>query len=417
MKSVAIIGAGLAGLSLALALHKHGITCTIYELRPPTTKAYGALMLSPNALRILDSLGVYDRIRDKGYHFEEIIFKDAEEQTTERYFLGSEKQYGYKALRIYRQILLNELREMVKEAGLKVYYERKFSHIVSEDPNKMTFAFTDGSMEEATLLVGADGIHSTVRKYISPVAPIYSGQLAITCAIPISKLDFPPNSDYTLPVGIFAKPGAFVMAPQDLNGEEVLAGTQCAYPEQDRAGWESLYSAKADLLHLFQKDMDDWPSVVQFALRNVPVDTLAVWPYYIVPKLKSWTSSSEQVLILGDAAHAIPPTAGQGASQAFEDSHTLAALLARFWMGPWKSLPKGVLTVWQNLRQERVDKVIALTLRLNNARLPQAEREKLGENEVWQNGKDGDLAWLYNEHVAERLFERIDVADFGNPAK
>jgi 2-polyprenyl-6-methoxyphenol hydroxylase-like FAD-dependent oxidoreductase len=55
---VAIIGAGLSGLALAIALHRQGISCAIYELRDPSAATSGALMLSPNALRILDTLGL-----------------------------------------------------------------------------------------------------------------------------------------------------------------------------------------------------------------------------------------------------------------------------------------------------------------------------------------------------------------------
>ena len=370
-------------------------------------------MLSPNALRVLDSLGVYQRIREKGYHFETVTFKNAEEETIDRYSMGSEKEYGYKALRIYREILLNELRAMVEEAHILIKYEKKFSHVVGQDERGVRFAFTDGQVDTSTFLVGADGIHSSVRKYISSVSPVYSGQLAITCAMPKSSVTFPPNIDYPLPAGVFAKPGAFMMAPQDVNGEDILAGTQSVYPEQDRAGWDKLMSSKDDLLRLFQKDMQDWPATVQSALRNVPLDTLSIWPYYVVPKLYSWTSPDVHVLILGDAAHAIPPTAGQGASQAFEDRFTLAILFSKLFANQaTEGVRMSALRSWQRMRQERVDRVIALTLQLNDARLPQAEREaKKAQGHAWQGGKDGSLAWLYNERIRDRILECITAGD------
>lgn len=394
------------GLSLALALYQYQIPCMIYELRLSSVEATGALMLSPNALRILEFLGVYQRIQDKGYNFESLAFKNAKEETIDTYLMGSKERYDYKALRIYREVLLNELRAMVKERGIPIEYQKKFSHVISEDDRGVTFAFVDKSTKTSALLVGADGIHSTVRKYITPVIPRYAGFLAVTCAIPISKL----NIDYPLPVAIYAKPGVFILAPQDVDGREVLAGTQFPYPEQDRAGWERLMAAKSELLRMLQKDMDDWPSTVQSALRNVPLETLSIWPFYIVPKLDSWTSPSERVLIIGDAAHAIPPTAGQGGSQAFEDSYTLAVLLSKTLAdqkGKDKHDPGDALGRWQQSRQDRVDKVIALTMQLNNTRLPQAEREKLGPGAVWESGRDGDLAWLYTKRVEEDVLEWV----------
>ncbi|KAF1941428.1 kynurenine 3-monooxygenase [Clathrospora elynae] len=414
---VAIIGAGLAGLTLAISLHRQGVPCNIYELRQPTVATSGALMLSPNALRILDTLGLYERLYKQGYNFETIDFKNHEQITTDKYYLGHEKMYGYKALRIYRQALLTELRAEVKNLQIPVTYGVKFSHIVSEDDNGVNFAFTDGTHATADILCGADGIHSTVRKYIAPeVVPKYSGMVAITCALQRKTLEYPSNicaKDYPMPVAIYGKNGAFVMAPQSIDGSEVLAGTQRAWPEQDRAGWDALLADREGLLELFRQGYEDWPTIVQSALNNVPLDTLAIWPYYVVPKLASWFSPNKRVIILGDAAHAIPPTAGQGASQGFEDAFTLAALLPRITA----KLPlEKALTEWKIMRQQRVDKVIKLTLQLNNARLPEAERQKLAAAgaPVWESGDDGELGWLYNEDVEKDVLAYVK-AETKNP--
>jgi 2-polyprenyl-6-methoxyphenol hydroxylase-like FAD-dependent oxidoreductase len=405
---VAIIGGGLSGLTLAISLHRQGVPCKIYELREPAKSTPGALMLSPNALRILETLGVYERLYKQGYNFETIDFKNHEQITTDKYYLGQEKLYGYKALRIYRQVLLTELRNEVKTLQIPVTYGVKFSHIISEDDSGVNFAFTDGTRATADILVGADGIHSTVRKYITPdVVPKYSGMVAITCALERNKLEYPSNicgKDYPMPVAIHGKNGAFVMAPQNIDGSEVLAGTQRRWPEQDRAGWDALLADREGLLALFREGYEDWPTIVQSALDNVPLDTLAIWPYYVVPKLDSWFS--KRVIILGDAAHAIPPTAGQGASQGFEDAFTLAALLPRVT----SKLPLDkALTEWKDMRQQRIDKVIKLTLQLNNARLPEAEREKLAAAgaPVWESGDNGELAWLYNADVEKEVLAYV----------
>lgn len=314
---VAIIGAGLSGLTLAIALHRQGISCQIYELRDPSRSTSGALMLSPNALRILDTLGIYERLKTQGFNFEAVAYNNHDQITTDVYYLGHEKLYGYKALRIYRQILLTELRVEVKALQIPVEYGVKFSHILSETSDFVSFAFTNGSYAAADLLIGADGIHSTVRRHIYPsITPQYSGTVAITCALARDKLVYPPAqsiSTYPMPVAIYDKPGAFVMAPQNVHGSEVLAGTQIAWPEQDRAGWDALLANRTRLLELFKQDYAEWPPIVQSALDNVDIETLSIWPYYVVPKLGRW--SSDRVIILGDAAHAIPPTAGQGASQ------------------------------------------------------------------------------------------------------
>lgn len=373
-------------------------------------------MLSPNALKVLDSLQVYDRIRSKGYNFTNIAFKNADEETTDLYPLGDEQQYGYKALRIYRQTLLEQLRAMLHARSIPITYGKKFHQVLSASATGVRFAFADGTSASASLLIGTDGIHSTVRKYVSPsTTPTYSGTLAITCAIPSSALQFPADKDYSvLPVAIHGTLGTFVLAPQDVDGSEVLAGTQKKYPEQPREEWDRLFAGKDKLLAMLSEDKSSWPSLVQSALGAVPKETLSIWPYYTVPKLPCWSSSSHcnRVIILGDAAHAIPPTAGQGASQAFEDAFSLALLLSKLLSSQLATSDlAAALGIWQTYRQERIDRVIALTLKLNNTRLPKGERENLDQKMIWSSERDlGELEWLYNHDIEAAVLRALGEA-------
>ena len=368
-------------------------------------------MLSPNALQILDSLGVYERVRNKGYSFETVAFNDGSHKTTGLYYFGHQKLYGYKALRIYRQILISEMRLMLNEVGVPIDFDKKFSHVVSESDDGVSFVLADGSTERSSFLIGADGIHSKVRRYISPTAaPIYSGQLAMTYTLQRSQLRFPPGILYPLPVSISSpRNGMFILAPQSVDGEELLAGTQRAYPETDRAGWDRLYSSKENLLELIRTGMEDWPVLVQSALANIPLDTLTIWPFYTLSRLPTWSSPSGKVLVLGDAAHAIPPTAGQGVNQAFEDIYMLSLLLSERLAF---SIPMSKrLEFWQEKRQERVDAVMDLTKKMNNKRLPRDVMEKLKEDDVWDEKKEGngaeEMRWLYLPKIDEVVSEWV----------
>jgi 2-polyprenyl-6-methoxyphenol hydroxylase-like FAD-dependent oxidoreductase len=141
-------------------------------------------MLAPNALRILDGMGVYSQVRTRGYNFEAVEFKDDQDHTIDQFLMGSKEHYGYKALRVPRQAVLEELLALAKDRMIPVYHEKRFLHVVEETQNRVTFKFTDGSVADASVLIGADGIHSAVRGYVCPeIKPIFSGQLAVSAVI------------------------------------------------------------------------------------------------------------------------------------------------------------------------------------------------------------------------------------------
>jgi 2-polyprenyl-6-methoxyphenol hydroxylase-like FAD-dependent oxidoreductase len=413
---VTIVGAGLGGLTLALALHKFGIPSKLVELRAPGYDFGGAIMLSPNALRVLDALDAYRRVRGKGFSFRTLTFKtDGDLATTGQYYFGDAAMYGYDALRIYRSALIAELRAMVQEKGIAVEYGRKFSHVVSEDERGVTFVFADGTTETAALLIGADGIHSKVRKYIAPdIVPLYSGFLGVTYAFPRANLRLPKDADVPFPVSIHGTAGAYVLAPQNSDGAEMFAGRQFLYPMQDRSGWDALLKDKAELVEMHQRDAAAWSSDLvrsgQEQASSPDAHSFNIWPFHTLPRLPTWSSERGRVVVLGDAAHAIPPTAGQGANQAFEDSYSLALLLRALPLAVDLSAP---LRRWREYRQGRVDRVLELSEHMNALRLSEEEKAALSEeqarlSESYNVGLDGELGWLYMNDIEQDMARVLD---------
>lgn len=378
---VAIIGTGFAGLALALALHQQQITCTLYESRSGPLNLGGAVMLSPNALKVLSALGVYDRLQSKGYNFSTLVFRDASGQETETQEFGGKEKYGFDALRIYRYELIDELLLIIKEKGVKIEFGKKFVRVFEENVHGVKWEFADGTQGSASLLVGADGIHSTVRKYLYPdIEPIFTGMSGITAAVPTSQLKLPAG--FHIPVTFTSGQGAFVIAPQKPDGSEVLIGKQRITEDRDRVGWTDLLANKEDLVKFLQQDSELYPQIVANAVSHIPHDKINVWPFYLVPKLDRWASAQCRVIILGDAAHAIPPTAGQGINQAFEDVYMFALLLGQ----AEKIKIEDGLVFWQTYRQDRVDKVLKLNEQINRRRVPGLKR----------NSDDKlHLGWLY----------------------
>ena len=300
---VAIIGAGLSGLSLALFLKQHNFQCTIYELRSPNVAAAGALMLSPNALRSLDAIGLYDRIKLEGWHFRAGSFRNNQHEFIDSYEFGNADKYGYDCLRVYRQVLIDQLRAMVTECGIEIVNEKRFSHIVSEDGSSVTFAFANGEQRKAGIIIGADGIRSAVRKYIFPeVEPTFGNVMTIVCAVPTSLVKF-PYDNYDLPVSINGVAGGFSLAKQNADGSEMLAAMQVRTYERDKAGWKALDEDKQQLLNILRQNYGTWNETVKSAIDAVNPETLFIWPFYAVPRLSHWTSTQGRVVLLGDAAH------------------------------------------------------------------------------------------------------------------
>src|SRR5689334_3783252 len=104
------------------------------------------------------------------------------------YHFGSVELFGYQALRIYRRVLIHELVSMLKERGVPIEFGKKYLRVVSETEKGVTVEFADGLVVEAPLLIGADGIHSSIRRHIAPnVQTKYLGQTAIAGSVKSSN--------------------------------------------------------------------------------------------------------------------------------------------------------------------------------------------------------------------------------------
>jgi 2-polyprenyl-6-methoxyphenol hydroxylase-like FAD-dependent oxidoreductase len=397
---VSIIGAGIAGLTLALSLHTQGIPCTVYESRPEPQNIGGAVMLSPNSLRLFDDMGIYNKLKHHGHSFDTLYFHDLTGSLKETYPFGGVDKYGYSGLRVYRFHLIDILLEQITTNNIPIHFNHKFSHVVSESEDTVTWQLTNGTTRTSSLLIGADGIHSRVGKYMYPdLTPKFTGMAGITAAVPTSNLKL-PSPDYKLPVTILSPThGAFVIAPQKQDGSEVLIGKQKRMSELSRQQWDNLYADKDASIAFLREGAEVFGDIAVTATSDIPHENINVWPFYVIPKLDSWSSGQRRVLLVGDAAHALPPSSGQGISQAVEDVVMLALLLGK-GQGENKDL-----RWWQEYRQARLEKILLLNARVDRRRLPQT----LGIGEDEEADEHGfDLDWLYGIDVVREVEKYID---------
>ncbi|KAF5977582.1 salicylate hydroxylase [Fusarium bulbicola] len=347
---VAIIGAGLGGIALALALHRRSIACRIFEARSVDSDVIASgVTLTPNGCRVLDELEILGRLEDKSYIFEYATIKDADDKT--------------------------------------------FEKVISDTPGAVVFQVGDRT-ERAAILIGSDGIHSTLRRHITDIVPDYANLLCIYGHIPVESVEW-PDPEFAASCTILGKPGGPFMVPEVADGSDLMIGSQFPYPQADRKGWEALASDPASLAALMRKDYDQWHDTAEHALDELckRPESLLCWPFYVMPELPSWSSSSGNVVMIGDAAHAMPPSSGQGVNQALEDAFSLAEVLSHEWNDEAWPLVVRTLKSW---RQDKINKIHVMMRVTNIMRSSEAERSKLLQTVDKEKSTNSDMQWLYD---------------------
>jgi 2-polyprenyl-6-methoxyphenol hydroxylase-like FAD-dependent oxidoreductase len=438
LENVAIIGGGLGvsqgppskishisatdqsmvqGCALALDLAQKGITPTIFESRPEEVSSTipSGVILTPNGLRILDHLGVLARIRERCYILTHRIFLSDDDEVTKKVPVGDDGGDGYRNHRVWRSILLEEMRVMLKEREVGVQYESKFHGIVSEDGENGVSFLINESVHHASLVIGSDGINSSVRRHLAPdVVPEYTGLLGIIAHIKRSSVAW-PYEPYPKNATIQSKPGAIFWIAEDPEGEDLMVGKQVQYPEQSREDLESLQADAERLAGFYRKDYEQYGPTARKVIDSVCAtaagkEGLYAWPFMKMPRIPRWYSDSGRVVMVGDAVHALPPSSGQGVNQALEDVYSLSLLLSG--LKERRDAAAGFeqkrylegLEFWQRMRQERIDKVFDWTVNGPNAsRLPEAERKRLVDEGKVQEGQGEDMSWLYKPNIEDAI--------------
>jgi 2-polyprenyl-6-methoxyphenol hydroxylase-like FAD-dependent oxidoreductase len=357
----------------------------------------------------LDALGVLERIRDVCWLSEYRTFKNDRDETIRKSLIANESLYGYKNHRVWRRVLLDALLAMVDEQGVKITWEARFEGVVREgndiDNSDVEFK-VNGESHFAGMLIGADGIYSTVRKYLDgDVGPEYTGIVGVLSHIRWDEVEW-PYEDHERACTIQGKPGALVLMPEDRQGSVIMVAKQVRMEQQTREQWDEYARHDRDkMCQLFREGYEDWPPgstarAIIDAVCGRNKDSMYLWPYMRMARLERWYSKQQQgrVVILGDAAHALPPSSGQGVNQALEDVDSLTKLLLNDHASNEER--KDALAGWQQTRQDRIDAIFDWATNATNVqRLPQADRDRLVEE---GQAKDAnvtenfdDMRWLY----------------------
>ncbi|KAH8812785.1 hypothetical protein F5884DRAFT_316912 [Xylogone sp. PMI_703] len=350
---ILVIGCGLAGLTVSIALAKAGHTVEIIESAPAISYIGAGIQVSPNSSRILRKLGV-DQYIEK-YCTEPVDLRMMRWQNGQILVEcplkePAHKEYMSPYWHIHRADLHRGLFEAATEYGCKIHLD---SRVVKIDPSAPSLTTKNGDVFAGDLIVASDGLHSMAREIVMgrPGPPVPTGQMVYRVTLPVKKLEGIPELEELITVprnNHWIGPYGTILSYLLEGVEETLINFvfTCDVNMPDGV------NQKIGDNHEVRASFKNWDPRIDKMLEYV--DEVLEWRLYTHEELPSWVHPSQKLCLIGDAAHAMTPYLAQGAAMGIEDSAILGGLLERY---PTKeTLPK-VLKAYEQLRIKRTAKV------------------------------------------------------------
>jgi salicylate hydroxylase len=329
---VAVVGGGIGGVAATLALLRRGLDVHLYEQAPALTEVGAGVAIQPNGIRMLKALGLGEGIARFGARWLEPQFLRPDGAFAASLWppeLASKIEfYGFHRADLL-SLFVDELPASIVHTGHRcIGFE--------QDEGQAVVTFANGARIAADVVIGADGIHSTLQQFVvAPSRPQFSGQVAHRGIVSAASISWQPGAMRNwLGAGKH-----FLVFPVRANTLVNYVGFVTT-EEQSRESWSQAGDPAA-----LAREFAGWDPKVEAILAEAK-NTFR-WGLYDREPLPKWTSG--RLTLLGDAAHPMLPHAGQGANQAIEDGVALAAVLAR---ADKQSAPRA-LAIYETLRRER----------------------------------------------------------------
>ncbi|MEO5755530.1 MAG: NAD(P)/FAD-dependent oxidoreductase [Mesorhizobium sp.] len=347
---VAIIGAGVAGLSLAVMLRRRGQAVAVFEARSRASMTEGAfLTLAPNGINALRALGLAERIAAIGIPtlgFE--IMNASGRRLIHLDEQPSMREAGADSVTLRRSDLLGVLHQEAMALGADIRFDHALAGIEVQQSG-VRLAFANGGEASASWLAGCDGVWSRTRRLCFPASPdpVYTG---LTGVGGVADLPDVPPTDGLMHMVFGEK--AFFGHIKSGDGPVFWFDS---FPLDEEAALARPDPAQLAVM-VRQLHAGDPSSVrrISETITEIP----RAYPVFDMAHLPRW--HDDRTVLLGDAAHAVSPHAGQGASMAIEDAVVLSACLETC------ASPAQAFALFQTLRQRRVEHIVKVSRRIGS---------------------------------------------------
>lgn len=351
-----IVGGGVAGAAAAIALEQVGVEPVIYEARAEGRYQAGAfLTIATNGIDALRALGAERPVLERGFATPEIRLRSTNGKLLGSVTTGVALADGTLSHTLKRADLYAVLTGEALARGIRIEHGKKLVDARLEGDG-VRAVFADGSEAAGAMLIGADGVHSAVRRIIDPAAPRprYEGLLStggyvrgVEVAVPVGSYEM-----------IFGQRAFFGYVPAPSGEVWWFANLpQRDEPHSGQRKDSETSDLRARLLDAFAADTGPARDLVQATPEVAPLT-----PLHTVSRLARWHRGP--IVLIGDAAHAPSPTSGQGASLSIEDAAQLAWAIRR------NPAITAAFAAFEANRRPRVERIVKWASRMNNNKAP-----------------------------------------------
>lgn len=368
-REIIIVGAGIAGIACALAISQElspyvpNLKITIYERHDILSTSGGAINLTPVAQRHLGQLGVLEELDRMGPEGGEEVDAIGLYSMRSGHSIGSidfvdnhgNGYGGYKGRRVMRIVLSMAMLTLVERTpNIELIFGKKVTG-GEEINNRAVVHFQDGTVAIGDLVIGCDGVHSTLRtRWVDPDSPSeYTGISFLQATVPSDAISSPIH--FRSSALNISRHGSMLTSYCDRDHEQIFAAAIVQFSQEDLSYYRLKpgqdWTTQNRIKYALRREMQDRFSKAAIPCIREIVNSKADWMLYPVYQVRPggrW--STDRVILLGDAAHAMPPR-DESAAYALDDAILFARILTRYRAEPLSE----VFDAYESLRRDTIN--------------------------------------------------------------